>query len=485
MNLDNSFVKSLYFNKIKLGIIPAIVFALLFICIIFISFYFEVQLYTFALIVALSTIPFFILYPQVWIYTVLLFTLVFFSSSEGGFSIFDALSGVFLVVGLFLWFIYHVLVQRRKLISNFADWMILFYFLIIPFTFLLAYLNEVPIQNSSREYAMNFLILYLFPIKEYIKTKKQIQITLIIWGLSVFTASIYNFYQYYVNLGSGLQYAYQLLTSVRINQSLFTAGTISSVIFLFFVKSIRNKLIIFLLAAISLTALIISFSRTFWFILLLQIIIVFFVLPKKEKIQMIISVLFMSVFFTSIVFIFFNDKAQILLQVVGKRFESSGKGTQDLSAQSRLEEWKVVVSKTEQYPFGGNGYSKEFAFLNPIDGYTAVTNIIHNGYLFYFYRVGIPAGLVFIFIVFYHFSFSGYLVYKSKDKFYKYTSLAVFNSLFLLIFSNWLTPQFIQRDCTFIMAFVFAYNSIIYSKLNKNEENLPIGESQLYLESKI
>jgi hypothetical protein len=56
-------------------------------------------------------------------------------------------------------------------------------------------------------------------------------------------------------------------------------------------------------------------------------------------------------------------------------------GRADLSVQTRLDEYKVAISRIKEYPMGGNGFAKKFPYYNSIIQLTYHSHIIHNGYL--------------------------------------------------------------------------------------------------------
>jgi O-antigen ligase len=414
---------------------------------------------------AVLAIPFLILiyyYPILWIYAIPLLNILLFFDRSDGISIAESAAGFFYLITTCTWMFWKIAVQREKIITDVADFLILAFFLLIGFNSIIAVSNGVSIFEWSREVATLMYLGVFFPIRYYLRDKKQISIFLYIYSLVAIVASLIQIYQYYVGINTSAVYAYQLVfgMGIRTNQTFFTSASIFAIVFATYQKNILPRLFLFGVALITISALISTFSRTFWVILIVCIAVILLYISFKQKARLIVYSVLISVVFTSTLYLAFHDKAEILIKVLEKRISSVSKGTKDISVQARLSESKVTTRLISENWLGGNGMAKKFSFYDPITEGTLRTKMIHNGYIYMAYRLGIPLSL-FYFIAFYIYTFRAeYLTRKSKVNYFKMLSLGSFASLLLLTMANFTSPQLSERDGVFVIAISFALISI-------------------------
>jgi len=215
----------------------------------------------------------------------------------------------------------------------------------MPINGIIAVTGDTQFIEWFREAVILSLILFYFPIREHITDKKDIIILLICFAIAAFATSLGQFNEYYTGISKGLKYAYQIGKSVRVNQSLFTAASIFGLTFLFYARKFSGNILLIIFSVITILALITSFSRTFWFILALQVVLLFFYIPKvKRKKLLVYFILIPSILLLSIGIIF-KDNTRIALKVMELRLTSSSKGLGDISIQSRLSEYESVLNK--------------------------------------------------------------------------------------------------------------------------------------------
>ncbi len=271
---------------------------------------------------------------------------------------------------------------------------------------------------------------------------------------------------------SNIVYAYQLIQDLRINQTLFTAASAFGIIFALYQKTLWKSILLTIFTGIATAGLIASFSRTFWVILLVEVFILFFYLVRRKKVKLIIYSLISTLLIIGTLFFVFQDKSKLMISLIESRFESTGKGTSDVSVMARLVEYQKVWKGIAEYPMGGNGMGTEFDFWSFLENSTRRTRIIHNGYLFFMYKTGIPLTLVFIFPFFYYLIKAEGLSRKTDDEFFRSLSLGSFLAVFLLIISNFTSTQFISRESVFVTALSFAFINIVTEKNNKINKQL-------------
>jgi len=427
-------------------------------------------------VAVLLALPFFwfcIRYPKLWIYSVALCTIPFLTTSGEGLSIADVVLGVVYLGGLILWFYYILFIKKDKIVKNTADWLIIFFYVASFGCVIIAYLNDVDIIDAFKEYANFSITLLYFPIRCYFNEKEDLKRLLVVFAISIFIVELIHFYKYYVAATTNLVYAYQLARTVKTNQALFVAASISAIVFFFYTKGWKNRLLLGIFAGLSTAALITTFSRAFWIVLLVQVAILFLLLPLRKKIELGVLVVTLTAIVLSLAFLFMKDNTKLLLGVVEARFVSASKGTQDVSVQARFAEYEATFVKIRENPLGGNGYFKPFSYIDPLTGFTLTAPINHNGYIYLVYRLGFPLAIVYLlFFISYIFKSIRYMII-SKDKFFKAVSIIAFMFLLLLAITNFVTPTLSFRDGIFvtILSVVFissAEKFYIFSKKNNS-----------------
>lgn len=412
-------------------------------------------------------------FQRIWIYIVLLTSPIYLRSGSEGVELIDLVFAGFYFGSLYFWLFWAILVEKKNLFRNIADFFLLIFFLLGFALAINSHFNGVHFIDSFREFVLISFVLYYFPIRENFADKKNLIYFGIIFSISIFINSLGQIYDYYKGISAGLQYAYQLLSStkIRINQTLFSFMILSASLFMLIKQKFVTRIWLTILIVFSSIALITTFSRTFWLITLVVFGIYLLVLPLKHKIRLVLSGLIVlgSIFAASQ--LFFKERADIAIQVIENRFLSTSKGSKDLSLIARMKEYETVIGKIKEYPLQGNGFFKQFRFYDVLEQETNTTTTIHNGYLFLFYRVGIPMGLLFIFCVFYFFIKSLKNIYLIDDLFYKFVAIASMTGLIVMIISGFTSSQFLYRDGTFLFAISFALVEISYQQVLEIRSN--------------
>jgi hypothetical protein len=322
-------------------------------------------------------------------------------------------------------------------------------------------------------------ILFYFPLIRYFNEKKYLIRLLIVFSVVTLGIDLFQFYDYYRIAMQNLIYAYQMQSSTRINLTFYTVASAVGVIFALFQKKITYQFLLVLLVALTVGALGITFARTFWLILFIEIVVIFIFVGKKQKFRLSVYITLISIIFTVGLFSVFKDNTTILLNLMEKRIVSSTEGTADISIVARLYEYEKVWEKIYENPLGGNGLAKKFHFYNPIYEYTQYTHYTHNGYFFMFYKAGLPLSFFFLFPLIYFIFISFNLTRKIKDNFYRMIALSALVIIITLIVANFSSTQFISCDGPFVLAYGYAFAGIalMFYKKELAENNHVIHNS--------
>ncbi len=408
-------------------------------------------------------------YPKLWLWTLAISSFEFFRTSDLKIGVGDILFGVLIIAGTYIWLFWKILIQREKIVNSIGDWLIIFFYIGLLFNLGIASLYDVKFLDWFREYTLFSNILLYFPFKYYIKDKKDIITILVLFGISVALSAADQVRMYREIALAQAIYAYQLGTSVRLNQPLFSATIFFSLIMALLPMKTIYRIMLWGLGFLSMAALIVSFSRSFWIFVAIAVVYMLFYLSKRHRKVLIISLLLLAIAGTVTLFTVFNDKADLMIMVLKNRVLSSTKGTKDVSLELRLVEYEEVLNRIGQHPWFGNGMGNHVDFYVPFLHLTTHTKNTHNGYFFALFRFGIPLTIVFVSFLIYYLLAGERLARKLKEPFYKYLMLASAVSLIMLMVTSFLSNQFFQRDTGIIIALSFAFISNTREKFRQKE----------------
>ncbi len=406
---------------------------------------------------------------KIWIYTAFIALAYFLRDSSEVVSEYDVVSGAFYIGGLIIWSISRIFVNRQKIVHSFTDWLILAFFSCLIPNLIIALLNGVELIDWLREFAMFLLILYYFPIKDIIKSKRDIITLLCILLISAIILNLLQFYQYFLFLQNYILYVYQLGAAIKYNQPLYASAIIFGIAFASIQKKIGYKYLLLLFTVMTVTALVATFSRAYWVMVLINLLIIIFFIPKDGRKFMVSSIVLGGILFSLFIYVAFQDKVEFVYYVIEKRFVSTTAGVKDISLQMRLNEFEGVFEQIENYPLGGSGLARKFSYYDPIGISTQRTNFVHNGYLYLIYRLGYPLAIIFFIYLFLILMKSFYYSFKVKDRFYKTLAICSATSILMMILTNFVTTTIPLRDGSLIMALLIGFISIIERKVQIKE----------------
>ncbi len=466
LNEVNNSLHILSYLSILIFVVTLIGFAL----------YIELYEYVLPAIIALPFIFLLFIRPKIWLYTVVLALGVFFHASDEGVSFLDVAVGFLYIGSISLWMVKKVLINREKIIYNWGDWAIITFFGLLLFNFFIAVFNDVQPDMWAREYLLISIMLIYFPIRDILKTERDIKYFLIVLGFVIVLAGFFQLYQYYTKMQTDLVYAYELKSSITINQTLYTIASIFAFILAFSQKTKFKEILIVILTSLYVVFLISTFSRTFWLMLGASIILMFFFLPTRKKISFLTYIAFMSFVLFFAAFLFMREQADVALKVAFSRFESTSAGKKDPSLIARFKEWERLEYLIKLNPLGGNGLAKSFTFHFPLNTRARHTTTIHNGYLWLAFRTGIPLSLLFLFFVTFYTIRSAKNITLIKNQILRAIIIACFSTLLSMYVFNFTSAQYFTRDGMIVLSFTIALIEAV-NRINKQE----IMNSEVYI----
>ncbi|HYF02404.1 MAG TPA: O-antigen ligase family protein [Patescibacteria group bacterium] len=472
---DNSL---LHFTE-KLGTMPnfswknTTIFVLLQALIILLFLKIEAVLVVAGACIIAGVIQIFARHPRIWIYTVVAVSFFYLNFESEGIDAAEVVTGIFYLGGILIWMFWQTLIRRKKIIQNPGDWLVIFFLLVSITNLVVATLNSVSVLDWLREWTLLLIILYYFPIREYFTLPKTINKLLLSNALLIIALSFYSVYQYYARISKGIVYAFEYRSGgLGINETMFMAGIVFGVFAFTLSKKKSTRIIAGIFTAIALMALIITFRRTYWLFTLVVIVgaIPFIKLAYQKRLIMysLVALLLVSASAYSVIG---ARGSQLLFSIVAMRFESSAKGTKDISLYARIVESNEALQHVSELPLSGCGMKSPIAFYEPILKYTKHNNFIHYGYTGSLHKLGWPLTILF-FLPFFYFLWQGFknvLQVRKMEPLMAIIALGSFCTLLGVLLSNAIISQFDMPMGTIVTAYCFAYIQIV----KKNQKSIP------------
>jgi hypothetical protein len=265
------------------------------------------ELYALGAVLGLGFVYLFIKYPKIWIYTIMLSSFVFFHGSSEGINAFDVATALIYNAFLYCWLFWEIFINKEKIIRGVQDWFIIAFFLILMINMLIAFFIGTPLIEWISEFVLYSTILLYFPIRKYFTEKKDIQLLLIAFAISAVMASFYHLYIYKEGIIEKSIYIFQLGGSLRVNQALYTICSAVGLIFLLNAKKFYSRSLLFLFVGLNFISLLTTFSRTFWLLLLIMIVVIFIYMASKRLTIILYGVILSTIFITSVFIVFPNN----------------------------------------------------------------------------------------------------------------------------------------------------------------------------------
>ncbi len=410
----------------------------------------------------------FIRHPRLWLYVVVLTLPLWFpqkGDSDSGISIIEYAMVGFYIGGLALWFVIMWFVRRQKLIRNAGDMLFLLVMVFLTANFFIALANDVEPLMWFRDWLLFVFLLYYFPFREHLTTKRDVIIFSIVLCIAMSIVGGMTV-QRYIQASTNIAYAFEIVSSRQnTNNNMSVVLSIFALFAALYTRQWWQRFLTLGVAVFFTSLTVISFARAFVLATIISVVGTLLLLDTKRLARFVVFGALMAALFVGGVSLVFGDKAQIALKILGVRIGSTSQGTQDRSLQSRISESIVMLKATRDHPLGGNGLGVGFIFYDPIGNTHLHVKFVHNGYIFIIYKFGLP-----IFVLLYgwylFYAARAYLLVRAAvEPFDRILALAAVACLIALLTINVTSSIFEVRDGFFMLAFIIAICGIVERRL--------------------
>lgn len=429
---------------------PFVGFVSLVLAVVLISMILEVSLYLPLAVIAGFCFYWSLKQPSAWMFVIILSHILILRSTEH-ITIGEVIFGLYYFGTIVGWYVKKFLL-RGKISTSDGDQYLIFFFCLCLLSLIPALMNEADIIKWFRELIIFLAYLLYFPLKDSVRSRKNIIVIGGAFLLIALYAAISNFLRYSAAASSAL-YAWQLLAGRQTaNEPLFMTSILIGLAIFLYVKSTSAKFVLAGLIAFFLVALILTFSRGYWIGLLIGIAVMLLILEGQQRVRVLVTMMLFALAGTGILYAVFSYLSSPILQTVATRLVGANVDfLKDRSLQSRFAETKIILGQILQNPILGNGLGTLFRFHDPLRGSVNETWYIHNGYLFLWFKLGI--GGLFCYLYFYSKKLREALsVYRNGvADFEEYLSLGITAVLASMLVVSITSPQFITRDSNLII----------------------------------
>lgn len=406
---------------------------------------------------------------QNWLIVVVYTLPLWLNLSDKGINPIDVIVIIILLFGLAIWFFNRLFISKKSFINNIADWLILFFSLMmLVFMTNGVLFGDSDFNGSLGSLVKTYVILLYFPLKEEFNSKEKIKLLTkhLLISLSLFFVfwGLINYYKLVTATN-----IYQVTRFNRTNQETFVAGIVFGTLFFLSEKKANSKIAFGILVITSGIALILTLSRVYWLTTILGLVFMFFFFETRKKINL--SILFLSLFSALLIGINLISPGltDYLIDFLVSRFERGLNPLQDDSFLARFDEWDKWWLEFKIYAFGGVGLNTNFSYYSTIlsqDNW--VSSFIHNGYLHLTYKAGIPMAIIYFFVLFYYMFKAYFKILKQKNNLAKnlFLGSGICLSIFLIV--NLITSTWESRPGAVYLAFMLAFINIAQS-IEKND----------------
>lgn len=296
---------------------------------------------------------------------------------------------LFLAIFLGVWMVKSLIGVLPRQIEHTQDWLLAMYIGFVIFSIFPALINRNDLVLWAREVGVMTVLLLYFPIKESVRTRNQI-----IWVTAAFatlaliigTQDLLN----YKTLVLRATFLWEIQASRQSqDEPLFMTMVIIAVAFLVHTRSAWVKIVALGTVAFFGAALLITFSRAYWFGAAAGLATILIIVPKGKKVAMLLYGGISTMVAAAVILFFFGEYTDAISGSIGKRFMTVERITADLSIRSRLDEYAAAIRSGLSQPILGHGFGATFFFHDIIPNQLVERNYIHNSYVYLFFKLGL------------------------------------------------------------------------------------------------
>lgn len=415
---------------------------------------------------------------RLWVFLALSTVAVFiFRVDDGRIKAEEIFYAVFVLSGIIIWFVKEMVFFRRRVVRTSFDVLFLTSWVLTNSVAAIATaMHGGDWLVFTKELLVHLTFLLYFPMRSAVRNRRQLLAMLgIVVGLAVVNGihSALTYQQRVVE--SALEFGF-VAARVASQESLSVMLAIIS----FTLLAYARRAVTFIAGAAGTAAgiafVIISLSRGPIASMAVGMLMVAALVPIRKGLKLLaVLVAIIGVNLAALTLIAPTFASSILTNV-GDRLSTMNKLQTDLSLGSRVAESDALLNKyVPASPIIGYGYGVRYAFFDDPNSHTAKPYFIHNGYVYPLYKFGIPAGLFFLFMLFYPLVKSVYVHPPRDAGFMRALFAGAVGMLIANMLTNLTSCKFESHPDVALLVITFVVFDFVWRTTPADRSLLPVG----------
>jgi len=361
---------------------------------------------------------------------------------------------------LAVFFLYLPLITGRLKLETALDKLFLLLTFILPFASVLGLLNGASAYAAFGEITYFAGVFVYFALRYYLDHAQFQKGLIFLIFLTLFYVIARNAYYYQeIILQAYMPWQVEKARVASNEVLILFLSTICTVAFVY-MNDIKYKAAALAFLGVAVASLVLTQSRGYWLSYAIAFILIFLLVNRTKKIQMVLYFVTIAVLVIVIAKIYFSAYFDLVINALILRFESIATSTQaDISVLERIDESVAVLSKIILNPIAGYGLGTEYVKFIYFERFHISTSYIHNGYLAAWFKFGL-FGLILMVGICISIFRSAYKIFCENSRLvHKIFSLSIIATLAGMMFVNNTSPQFLAFDSFLLITIMAAYCS--------------------------
>ncbi len=341
---------------------------------------------------------------RLWVYSAVLGQALNLLGGGRGITAGDAAFGVWVIGGVLIWLCKELLVYRRPIIRSSSDFLFISFFLFSTFlSIITSSINGALVSRFFTEWLSVANLLLYFPIRSILNNRKDVVWLLVAFSVVALANSVFAITMYKHKLLDAVIEAELMTTRSVSHENVAMAWMLICAAVFGYARNLRVGLLALLGMGMAFVGLLISLSRGPIFSGFGALVMMLFLVESKIRKKLLLAICLMLLGGVGLGYAMFPAMIETIGSGVVKRLASVNQASSDRSLQSREREQVAAVRYIARSPLIGYGYGVVYHYYDNAPGRTGTqySSFFHNGWLWPFYKFGIPLGLFFLFMYFY------------------------------------------------------------------------------------
>lgn len=341
---------------------------------------------------------------RLWVYSAVLGETLNLLGGGEGITAGDVAFGVWVIGGVLIWLGKELLVYRRPIIRSSFDFLFISFFLLSSVLSIVTFnINDGMLSRFFTEWLSVSNLLLYFPVRSILNKREDVIRLLVIFSIIALANSVFAITMYKQKLLNAVIEA-ELMTARSVShENIAMAWMLMSAAVFGYTRSFRVGLLALGGMGMGFVGLLISLSRGPILSGFGALVMMLFFVGSVARKKLLLAICAMLLGGVGLGYVLFPGVIETIGAGIVKRIATVNEASSDRSLQSRAREQAAALRYIERSPLIGYGYGVIYHYYDNAPGRrgTIYSSFFHNGWLWPFYKFGIPLALFFLFMYFY------------------------------------------------------------------------------------